>query len=250
MNYNPCILVPHYNHHAQATPVLEALNKTCIPILLIDDGSSPDNLTGIRSATANLKNIKLIEFPRNRGKGAAVLTGFTLAQLDGYTHALQVDADGQHDIGDISKFLELSQANPDSIIAGRPVFDASVPSARKWGRKITDAMVVIETLSLKFPDAMCGYRIYPLDKIIDVLDSYHIGSRMDFDTEILVKSHWSGVPCTFIPTKVIYPENGASNFRMLEDNISISKMHTRLIICMFLNLPKLLARKLGLKKTR
>ncbi|MCL4156569.1 UNVERIFIED_CONTAM: hypothetical protein GTU68_012391 [Idotea baltica] len=166
--------------------------------------------------------------------------------LAGYSHALQVDADGQHDITDIELFLTLSQKHPESIIAGNPIFDASIPRRRRLGRKITDFWVVIETLSFKFPDAMCGFRVYPLDKIAGVTDRYRIGARMDFDTEILVKSHWAGIPCHFVDTKVIYPENGASNFRMLEDNIRITKMHTRLSIGMLLHLPSILKRKFGL----
>lgn len=245
MTHNPCILIPHYNHHLQAEPVVKSLAGRSIPIIVIDDGSRAESLEGIRQIAAQFENVTLIELSRNRGKGAAVLTGFVLARQKGFSHALQVDADGQHDLNDLDQFLSESRRKPDSIIAGCPVFDESAPSARRMGRKLTDLMVVFETLSFSFRDAMCGYRVYPLDSISDVTDRYYIGNGMDFDTEILVKSHWMKIPNKFIETRVIYPESGASNFRMLRDNVVITKMHVRLLFGMLLNLPSLLAHKLS-----
>lgn len=245
MTYSPCVLIPHYNHHLQAEPVVKSLAEYALPVIVVDDGSRTESLSGIRDITEKYDNVNLIELSHNRGKGAAVLSGFAVARTRGFSHALQVDADGQHDLSDLERFLTESRNKPDAIIAGRPLFDASAPLARRMGRKLTDLMVIFETLSLGFPDAMCGYRVYPLDTITDATDRYYIGNGMDFDTEILVKSHWAGIPHKFIDTDVIYPENGASNFRMFRDNVVITKMHIRLLIGMLFNLPRLLKQKLN-----
>ena len=70
-------------------------------------------------------------------------------------------------------------------------------------------------------------------------------SNLHFDIEILVRLYWQGVKVTFLPTQVIYPENGVSHFRALHDNVGISWLHTRLFFGMLLRSPKLLWRKVA-----
>src|SRR5690606_7671316 len=101
---------------------------------------------------------------RNRGKGAAVKTGFCYARILGFSHAIQIDADGQHDSAAVSQFVEVSKSNPDTIICGHPLFDESAPKVRLYGRKVTDFWVALETLSFAVKDSLCGFRVYPLDQ--------------------------------------------------------------------------------------
>ena len=113
-------------------------------------------------------------------------TGAHAARTLGFSHMLQIDADGQHDVNDVARFIELAQAHPNAVISGAPQFDDSAPKARVYGRKVTDFWVALETCSLKIKDSLCGFRVYPLAEFELVFDKYHIGKRMDFDTDVLV----------------------------------------------------------------
>ena len=95
---------------------------------------------------------------------------------------------------------------------------------------------------------MCGFRVYPLADALRAVDSANIGKRMEFDPEILVRMHWHGVPFVNQFTRVTYPQDGLSHFRVLRDNVLISKMHARLFAGMLLRSPVLLARKLTGRK--
>jgi hypothetical protein len=156
---------------------------------------------------------------------------------------LQIDADGQHDFGAVPQIAELSRATPDAIVTGVPVFDDSAPAARRIGRKLTTLWVRINTLSGEIDDAMCGFRVYPLANVIPLAGGADFGKRMEFDPEILVRASWAGIPIVNMPTRVIYPADGVSHFKMWRDNARISWMHTRLLFGMILRLPVLLLRR-------
>ena len=238
-----CLVVPHYNHVAELETFLPRLAALDHPIILVDDGSREPDRTNLRALAAQYPQVTLAEHPRNRGKGAAVLTGFTLAMTRGFSHALQIDADGQHNLEDIAAFIAASRARPDSIVCGKPVFDSDAPSARVYGRKVTDFWTALETLSLQIEDGLCGFRVYPLDAVARVVDAHYIGPRMDFDTEILVKAVWQKIDLQFLETRVIYPQGATSHFHYLRDNLLLIRLHTRLILGMLWRLPLLLARK-------
>jgi hypothetical protein len=128
------------------------------------------------------------------------------------------------------------------MICGRAVYDDSVPRVRLYGRYLTHVCVWMETLSLAIDDSMCGYRLYPLAETCAEIARAPLPARMDFDTEIAVRLCWRGVPVRNLPTRVIYPENGLSHFRMLRDNLRITAMHTRLLLGMLPRAPDLLWR--------
>ena len=164
---------------------------------------------------------------------------------DGCSHALQIDADGQHDADDVPRFLAEAQAHPDAVVNGRPVYDESVPKGRLVGRYATHVWVWINTLSFDIADSMCGFRAYPLAATIAMLDRESVGLRMDFDIEIIVRLHWAGVPVRNLPTRVTYPLDGVSHFDLWRDNLRISKMHARLFFGMLWRAPRLLLRRIG-----
>ena len=177
----------------------------------------------------------------NGGKGAAVKSGLRKASELGYSHALQVDADGQHTLEDIPKLLAKSEGEPRALVLAAPVFDESAPKGRLWARRITNFWTNIETGGNVIDDPMCGFRVYPVDA---ALAANARGDRMDFDPEVAVRIAWGGAPVINVPTKVQYVEGGVSHFRMVHDNVLISWMHTRLCISGFFGW---LAKKLGLK---
>ena len=229
MSYAPCAVVPCYNHGAAVGGVVARLRALALPVIVVDDGSEP--------ATARildaLPGIHLVRQEKNAGKGAAVVRGLREAARLGYTHALQVDADGQHDLGDVPRFLERGRAAPGAVIGGEPIYDESAPKSRLYGRQITRFWVWVEPRGRARGDAMCSFRLYPLGPTLDLLERTRLAPGMSFDIEILVRLVWDGVPVESVPTRVIYPADGVSHFRMLRDNLRISATHTRLFFGMF-----------------
>lgn len=238
-----CAVVPVYRHEAASRHVAEKLAELGIPSILVDDGNGPEGHEILEQITRDVPNTMLVTHEVNGGKGKAVCSGLEAAVKAGYTHALQVDADGQHDMEKIPFFVKAAQKHPDDLIGAFPQYDASVPKAREQGRKITNFWVAIETLSRDIPDAMCGFRVYPLASVWPVANRIR-NYRMGFDIEILVKLSWAGLRMRFYPIKVSYPEDGVSNFRVLHDNVAISATHTKLCCGMFLRLPLILWRRI------
>jgi glycosyltransferase involved in cell wall biosynthesis len=240
-----CIVIPIYNHKDAIGATVAAVSAHGLPVYIVDDGSDEATQAELARIGAGFPAVRLARLPVNSGKGAAVMAGLKLARADGMTHAIQIDADGQHDAKDIARFLDASRARPRSVICGAPIFDASIPKARLYGRYITHFWVWVETLSFSIRDTMCGFRLYPLAETCDLIAGTPVPTRMDFDTEIVVRLYWRGVPVENLPTRVTYPPGGISHFDMLRDNLRISRMHTRLVFGMLLRLPLLLWRKLS-----
>ena len=208
-----CAIVPVYRHESTTRKVAEGLSALGLAVILVDDGNTPEGHAILEQVAREVPDTILVTHAKNGGKGKAVISGLEKAFELGYTHALQVDANGQHDMASIPFFLKAARKHPEDLIAGMPQYDASVPKAREQGRKITNFWVAIETLSKDIPDSMCGFRIYPVQSTMPVakkLTSY----RMGFDIEILVRLSWAGVKMRFYPIKVTYPEDGVSNFRV------------------------------------
>lgn len=241
----PCAVVPVYRHVRTVGAVLDALLAADLPCIVVDDGNSGDEAAQLGEVVAARPRVELLRQPQNLGKGAAMQAGLRAAAARGYTHALQIDADGQHDTADIPRFLELARAHPDDMIYGVPVYDDSVPRARLYGRYATHVWVWINTLSRDIRDSMCGFRVYPLAATLRLLDGGPLPARMQFDTEAMVRLHWRGVGFHAVPTRVVYPQDGLSHFRVLRDNLQISWMHTRLFCGMVVRLPVLLWRRSG-----
>ena len=242
-----CAIVPVYRHEKTSRNVVTSLIDLNIPVILVDDGNAPEGHEILESVARDFPDVKLVTHKCNRGKGAAMRSGMEAAVAAGFTHALQVDADGQHDMGAIPLFIKETQEHPDDLICGYPEYDDSVPKAREQGRKITNFWVAIETLSLKIPDAMCGFRMYPLATSWPVMKRLR-NNRMGFDIEMIVRLSWTGVKMRFFPVKVHYPKDGVSNFRMFHDNVVISMTHTMLCFGMLIRLPLILTRRLFKKK--
>ncbi len=244
MSYSPCVIIPVYNHDTFIAQTLQSVLSYGVHVFMVNDGSHEICRKILETLVGQHKGaVTLISLPENRGKGAAVMAGFEAAYETGYSHALQIDADGQHDPKDIPLFMERTRAHPDEVVTGKPIYDDSVPKSRLYGRYVTHFWVWVETLSFEIKDSMCGFRMYPLTQTVDLIRHVKIGARMDFDIDILVRLYWAGVPVSFIDTRVIYPDHGVSHFDVLADNIRISKIHTILFFGMLKRLPMLLQQK-------
>ena len=242
--FRPLVVIPVFDHEHAIATMVEGVRASGVPCLLVDDGSGASCARELdRLAALHASDVRLLRLSVNQGKGGAVLAGFREAARTGYTHVLQIDADGQHDPSDLPGFLEDAQAHADAIICGVPLYDASVPKGRLYGRYLTHVWVWINTLSFKIRDSMCGFRVYPLPPVLRLMDEETIGRRMDFDVEVLVRLFWRGVEVRNRPTRVTDPLDGVSHFDVWRDNVRISRMHTRLFFGMVWRLPRLLARK-------
>jgi predicted LPLAT superfamily acyltransferase len=237
-------LIPVYNHGAAVGKVVTDLSKYALPIIMVDDGSDEDTKRRLAEIVSACPLTVLITKEKNFGKGGAVYSGLEKAWELGLTHVLQIDADGQHDTERAGFFLAESAARPDALICGLPEYDDSVPLSRKNGRKVANIWANIVTLSGGIKDALCGFRVYPVEKTRRLYRRVLIDRRMGFDAEILVRLQWQGVPLVFYPVRVTYPKDGISYFHMVRDNIRISWVFTRLCCGLLVRLPLLLYRRL------
>lgn len=236
--FKPCFILPVYNHPHYLHDLIQFLSSFHHPIIVIDDGSDVACKQVIEQVKQQF-DFSLLVHEHNQGKGQAVVDGLQYAIQSGYSHALQIDVDGQHDWQDVAKFLAIAEQNPQKMVIGQPIYGDDVPKKRLYGRYATHIWVWINSLSLQIKDSMCGFRVYPLAETEKILQRYTLRPRMGFDSEILVYLSWQGVRFENVPTRVIYPEDGISHFRMWEDNIELSKMHAQLFFGMLIRSPKL-----------
>ena len=244
--FRALVLIPVYDHEHAIAAMVEGVLASGETCLLVDDGSRASCAAVLDAlAAAHAPRVQLLRLPHNQGKGGAVLAGFAEAARLGYTHVLQIDADGQHDPRDIPRFLAQARQSPAKIVSGVPQYDESVPKGRLYGRYLTHVWVWINTWSLAIRDSMCGFRVYPLAPVLRLIAEEPIGKRMDFDTDMIVRLFWRGVGVINLPTRVTYPSDGVSHFDVWRDNVRITRMHTRLFFGMLRRSPRLLWRRIG-----
>ena len=241
--FNPCVLIPVFNHGPGLDATLAELAPSRHAVIVVDDGSDEPSRAIIDAAVQGRAQVTLLRRARNGGKGAAVKDGLEFAERSGYSHVLQIDADRQHDCADIDRFLREAREHLDAFILGSARFNASVPRVRRIARGLTHFWVRINTLSFDIEDSMCGFRVYPIAAVMPLLRDAFVGNHMQFDMEILVRAHWRGHTFINVPTNVDYPTAGVSHFRLVRDNVLISAMHAKLFFGMLFQLPTLLRRR-------
>jgi glycosyltransferase involved in cell wall biosynthesis len=240
---NPCVLIPIYNHKDTIAAVLTELAPYHLPCIIINDGSNAVTRQILEHEATKYPWVQVLHHQRNGGKGRALGTGFVDAYDKGYSHAIQIDADGQHNTRDIERFLAEAVAHPGALILGKPLFGPDVPRARYYGRKLSQWCVWAATLSFTIGDPLFGFRLYPLAATVALLKQHHLGCRMDFEPEIAVRLYWAGVEIRNVETRVYYPPGGVSHFRLFWDNVRLSWLHIRLLTGMLVRIPQLLLRR-------
>jgi polyprenyl-phospho-N-acetylgalactosaminyl synthase len=238
----PCVVVPHFNSRGAVRGVLERLSALDVPVIVVDDGSSAEDLELARGACLD-HGAQLVEREINGGKGAAVKTGILAAAEQGFSHALQVDADGQHRVEDAPVFLDAARRDPDALVLCTPNYGDDVPMGRFVGRQISRIWAWIETLSFAISDPLVGFRVYPLEPCVRLIQAGVLGDRMEFDLQIAVRLRWLDAKVINVPSRIEYPEGGVSHFHMLSDNFKLSGAHTRLVLGMIVRLPWIALRK-------
>jgi len=241
------VLIPSYNTGRLLAETVRAARAQWNPVWVVIDGSTDGSGQALAEANAGDPGLRVFQLPQNQGKGAAVLHGLQAAQAAGFTHALTMDADGQHPAALIPEFMARSQARPETMVLGKPVFDASAPLLRVRGRRISNGWTNLETLGAGVADSLFGFRVYPIKDLAAVMARQPWMRRFDFDTEAVVRLAWRGVKPVNMDAPVIYPrpeDGGVSHFRYGRDNALLTWMHTRLMLEFVLRLPLLLLKRL------
>jgi polyprenyl-phospho-N-acetylgalactosaminyl synthase len=231
-HFRPCVVIPTFNNIATLRGVVDQIRSSISRILVVNDGSAQPTYDLVEQLEDE-GMIVALHRPVNGGKGAAVKDGFKLAHELGFTHVLQVDADGQHDLSMAAEFLAASEKNPSSLILGYPIFGPEAQAARVRGRKLTNGCVAWQVGRGVIKDAMIGFRVYPLEPTLALRG---LTDRMDFDIEIAVRLVWANLTVCNLPIGVRYltsEEGGISSFQPFGDNARISWLHTRLCVSAF-----------------
>jgi glycosyltransferase involved in cell wall biosynthesis len=202
------------------------------PVWVVDDGSTDDSTAAAQNLAARDPRVRVIVRPRNGGKGAAVATGLDAAMAEGFTHVLTLDADGQHPVDHIPRFMAASMAHPAALVLGRPIFGPEVPLERLHGRKLSVGLARIEILGAGIDDPLFGFRVYPAVPLQRALAATRRARGFDFDPEVVVRMFWNGVPTVNLAAPCRYfakGEGGVSHFNYLRDNLKLIWLHTRLL---------------------
>ena len=242
------VLIPSYDTGPMLVETLRAAREQWNPVWVVIDGSTDGTTAAARQLAAVDPGLRVWVLPENQGKGAAVLHGLRAARAEGFTHALTMDADGQHPAAMIPAFMRASMQRTDAMILGRPVFDASAPLLRVRGRRISNWWTNLETLGAGVADSLYGFRVYPVADLVDVMASQRWMRRFDFDTEAVVRLAWRGLKPVNVDAPVRYlsaAEGGVSHFHYVRDNALLTWMHLRLMLEFAVRLPMLIWRRLA-----
>jgi glycosyltransferase involved in cell wall biosynthesis len=253
---SPCshlILIPSYNTGLKVLDTVREARQYWQPVWIVIDGSTDGSGDALQALADADPGLRVLVLAHNQGKGAAILHGLRAAATAGITHVLTMDADGQHPAAKIPEFIAVSQANPQSVIFGLPVFDASAPALRVHGRKLSNGLANLQTLWRGIGDALCGFRVYPVAPLRDIMERQGWMRQFDFDPEAAVRLCWRGLKPVNLPAPIKYfsaGEGGVSHFNYLRDNALLTWMNLRLLVEFVVRLPLLLGRKARRKFVR
>jgi len=226
------VLIPTFNTGARLLATVREALVRWRPVWVVVDGSTDGSNQSVEAMTTLEEGLRVITLAQNGGKGAAVLAGAQAALAAGFSHALVMDADGQHPADRIEEFMQASQQNPRSLVLGRPIFGPEAPQVRLQGRKLSIGLVQLEVFGKAIHDPLFGFRVYPLEPLAKVLTGTRWARRYDFDPEVAVRLVWRGVPTDNIAANCRYltrEEGGVSHFHYWRDNLRMIWLHTRLI---------------------
>jgi glycosyltransferase involved in cell wall biosynthesis len=234
------VLIPSYNTGPRLYETIGAARRLQWPVIVVIDGSTDGTAETVVRMAAIDPGLLACVLPGNQGKGSAILHGLRLARSHDFTHALTMDADGQHSAAHIEEMIAVSRANPEAMVLGVPVFDESAPRIRVLGHRIANFWTGIVTPRGRIADSLFGFRVYPIVPLIDVFEHTTRMRRFDFDSEAVIRLFWRGVRPVNVPTPVRYfrrDQGGISHFKYLRDNCLLIAMYVRLLATMLAAVP-------------
>ncbi len=222
-----CVIIPVYNNEKTIAQVIEGCLQYCDDVFVINDGSTDKTASEIARIDGQ---IKIINQPKNQGKGVALRTAFKLVEKAGFENAITIDADGQHDPKDLSTFAQALEKQSGCIYIGaRNMGQNSIPGKSKFGHKNSNFWFWVET-GVPAEDTQSGYRLYPVKKINKII---LFTWKYEFEIEIIVKAAWRGIDVKFIPVVVYYPEDRVSHFRPFKDFFRVTLLNIYLCLAAF-----------------
>jgi glycosyltransferase involved in cell wall biosynthesis len=226
------VVIPVYNHEGKVAQVIrEALNLH-LPLFVVDDGSTDSTYERIK----DIPYITIIRHGTNKGKGAAIMTGFSAA-LRSSDWVVTMDADGQHHPENVWDLIGAVHPGTRPIIVGKRegMRQSHVPWTSRFGRSFSNFWVQASG-GPTIRDTQSGFRLYPLP------ESMHLNvraRRFQFEIEILVKAKWRGIPVLETPVRVTYESEGerVSHYRGFVDFCRNAGTFSRLIFMRICVLP-------------
>ena len=219
------VIIPTYNNAGTVAKVISDVKAFTADVIVVNDGSTDDT----RDILATIDDIRVIDYPNNKGKGYALKLGLKRAYEWGYRYAITIDSDGQHYADDIPTFIDSIEQKPDSLLIGaRNLTAENMPSKNTFANRFSNFWYKVET-GQELSDTQSGFRLYPLEKLQNI---HFITRRYEFEVEIIVRAAWRGVNVENVPIKVYYPpvEERVSHFRPLHDFTRISILNTALVL--------------------
>ena len=207
-------VVPVYNHQDSVAQVLRKTVSLGVPVFVVDDGSTdltPEKIGRVRGVTVLTHSV-------NRGKGAALLTGFTAAAVSGADYAVTLDADGQHDPRHAHRLMlaAVKGGGRAMVVGSREAMDdPTIPWTSRFGRKFSNFWVYA-CGGPRLSDTQSGFRVYPLPETLRLRAR---ARRFAFEVEILVLARRKEIPVIQAPVGVDYRPGGKriSHFRPFVD---------------------------------
>lgn len=226
------VVIPVYNHESKIVQVLREALKLHLPLFVIDDGSTDSTYDRIK----DMSSVTIIRHGTNRGKGAAIMTGFAAVALSA-DWVVTMDADGQHHPENAYNLLHAVPPGERPIIVGqREKMDhRHVPWKSRFGRLFSNFWV--RTCGgPNIRDTQSGFRLYPLP------EAMHLNvraRRFQFEVEILVRAKWQGIPVLETPVRVTYDakDERVSHYRGFIDFFRNAGTFSRLIFVRLCVLP-------------
>jgi glycosyltransferase involved in cell wall biosynthesis len=226
------VVIPVYNHEGKVAQVLKEALNLHMPLFVVDDGSTDSTYDRIK----DIPYITIIRHGTNKGKGAAIMTGFAAA-LPSADWVVTMDADGQHHPENAWDLIGAVPPGARPIIVGKRegMRQSHVPWTSRFGRSFSNFWVRASG-GPTIMDTQSGFRLYPLP------ESMHLNvraRRFQFEVEILVKAKWRGIPVLEKPVQVTYQSDGerVSHYRGFVDFCRNTGTFSRLIFMRICILP-------------
>lgn len=213
-----CVVIPCFDHSSTVATVAREAAVHC-PVIVVDDGST--------APLPPMPECSIIRLGSNCGKGAALRAGLSRATDLGFTHAISMDADGQHFSEDLPQFLAVAASQPSAFVVGvRDFRAAGCPTHRRRSNAASTFWFRMET-GVRLGDTQCGFRCYPLELWRRLQVS---SGRYAFELEVMVRASWAGAPIIGVPVRCSYAQGTRnSHFRPLVDLAHITLVNIRLV---------------------
>ncbi len=211
--YRVLALIPAWNEAPRVGRIVEGA-RAYLPVLVVDDGSTDGTAEVAEKAGATV-----VRHPRNRGKGAALKTGFAWALAHGYDAVLTLDADGQHDPREIPRFLAALDAGAGDLIIGKRQF-SKMPWPRWWSTPLGTVLLSL-ALGRYIPDNQSGYRLITRR----ALESLQLTSDgFEMEVEMIAEAIRLGLAIGWVPIRTIYGIGKRSYFHPVKDTLRFLRM--------------------------